>query len=155
MRLRHLTASALTILIACSLSRSEMAVPTSPFDRFGDIQCEDEMARLDNLAVQLQNSPADTAVITFYGGKKFRGRLPRRGDAAARASRMKPYLVGRRGVPSRQITVIDGGYREEWQVVIFIVPPGATSPTPDPTVPLKQIKFRKGTARARDFRCQI
>jgi hypothetical protein len=129
--------------------------PTSPFDRFGDIKCEDEMARLDNLAIQLLNSPSDRAVITFYGGKSSRGRLPRRGDAAARAARLKPYLVQRRGVPASQVIMIDGGYREEWQVVIWIVPPGVTPPPPDPTVPLKQIKFRKGTAHPRDFRCRV
>ena len=155
MHLPRVTTSALLILIACSFGRSEMPSPTSPFDRFGDIKCEDEMARLDNLAIQLMNNPADRAVITFYGGRRFRGRLPKRGEAVARAARMKPYMVQRRGVPANQVIVVEGGYREEWQVVIWIVPPGASHPTPDPTVPLKDIRFRKGKAHPRDFRCQI
>ena len=76
------------------------AVPvlgTSPrkFDEFGDINCEDEMARLDNFAIQLQQEPSWRGYIIFYGGRRFRGRLPRVGEAAARAGRMKPYLVNR------------------------------------------------------------
>ena len=132
-----------------------VAEPTRPFDAFGDIRCEDEYARLDNLAIQLQHNPTDRAVIEFYGGRRFRGRLPKRGEAAARAARIKPYLVERRGIPANQIIMVDGGYRDEWQVMIWIIPAGATIPTPDPWVPLKNIKFRKGKAHPRQFRCQI
>jgi len=113
------------------------------------------MARLDNLAVHLQNDPTSRAAITFYGGRLFRGRLPRRGDAAARAARIKPYLVNRRGIPAGQILLIDGGYSTEWNVIIWIVPQGAAIPTPNPMFTIDQIKFRKGKVRARDFRCNI
>jgi len=52
------------------------------FDEFGDINCEDEMARLDNFAIQLQNEPAAKGVMIFYGGRRFKGRLPKQGEAA-------------------------------------------------------------------------
>jgi hypothetical protein len=126
-----------------------------PFDTFGDGNCEDEMARLDNFAIQLQNEPSAKGLIVFYGGQHFRGRLPKRGEAAARAARLKPYLVERRGVPADQVIVMDGGYDQEWRVVLWIVPQGASLPTPNPTVPASEIRFRKGKVRARDYRCQI
>jgi hypothetical protein len=68
---------------------------------------------------------------------------------------MKPYLVQRRGVPARQVIVTDGGYDEDWHVVLWIVPPGASLPTPEPSIPAEKIKFRKGKASPREYRCEI
>src|SRR5215210_443882 len=88
------------------LSGSERAVifsadqPYTKFDEFGDVNCEDEMARLDNFVIQLQANPHTKGAIIYYGGKTFRGRLPRRGESTARAARLKSYLVLRRGVPA-------------------------------------------------------
>ena len=143
------------ILISPAMLGSVVQDPRK-FDEFGDINCEDEYARLDNFAVALQEMPNARGVIVFYGGKVFRGRLPRRGDAVARASRMKPYLVERRGIPASRIVVVDGGYAESWRVDLWILPPEAsTEYLALPTLSVDKIKFRKGTARARDFRCQI
>ena len=128
--------------------------PIRKFDEFGDLKCEDEYARLDNFAIQLQQEPAAKGVIIFYGGKTFRGKLPRRGDAAARAARLKPYLVQRRGIPTNRVVVIDGGYAEEWHVGIWVVPSGASMPT-NPSIPIEQIKFRKGRVNPRAYRCGV
>lgn len=125
------------------------------FEEFGDVNCEDEYARLDNFALNLQNSPAAKGVIVFYGGRRFRGQLPRRGDATTRAARLNSYLTQRRGIPKEQVIVIDGGYREAWYAELWIVPPGADLPVGSPTIPLKEMRFRKGKARPRDFLCQI
>ena len=127
--------------------------PIRKFDEFGDVNCEDEMARLDNFVLQLQNSPHAKGAIIYYGGKTFRGKLPRRGDAAARAARLKPYLVRRRGLPADRVIIINGGYAEEWHAELWVVYAGM--PTPDPARQFKPIKFRKGKAYPRDFRCQI
>lgn len=127
----------------------------SKFDEFGDIKCEDEMARLDNFAVHLQSGPGSKGVIIFYGGRRFRGRLSKRGEAAARASRTKTYLVQRRGIPADQVMVIDGGYAEEWHVEVWVVQPGATMPTAKPTVPAGEIKFRKGKPNPSDYECGV
>jgi hypothetical protein len=125
------------------------------FDEFGDINCEDEMARLDNLAVQVQSDPQTKAVIIFYGGKLFRGKLPRRGEAAARAARLKPYLVERRGIPADRVVVIDGGYAEEWHVDLWVLPKEIANPSTYFSIPADQIQFRKGKVSPRDYRCKI
>jgi hypothetical protein len=130
--------------------------PISKFDEFGDINCEDEYARLDNFAIQLQNTPSAQGYIIFYGGRRFRGRLPRVGEAAARAGRLKPYLVNRRGIPTDRVVVINGGYQESFVVELWIVPPGAEPPKPSTiTVPAKQIRFKKGKVNKRQFQCNI
>ena len=144
----------LAVLAFCVTGSAALA-PISKFDEFGDIKCEDEMARLDNFALTLQNGSANKGLIIFYGGRLFRGRLPRRGEAAARAARMKPYLVQRRGISTDQVIVIDGGYAEEWHAELWVVPPGATMPDPRPTIPAEKIKFRKGKPNPRDYQCRI
>ena len=143
------------MILAAGMAGSAPLQVGRAFDEFGDINCEDEMARLDNFAIQLQNEPSAKGLIVFYGGKLFRGRLPKRGEAAARAARLKTYLVQRRGVRADQVIMMDGGYDQVWRVVLWIVPPGATLPKANPTVPANEIKFRKGKVRARDYWCQI
>ena len=142
-------------VLAFSVTGSTSLAPISKFDEFEDVNCEDEMARLDNFAIQLQNQPSARGLIIFYGGRRFRGRLPKRGEAAARAARMKPYLVQRRGIPTDRVIVIDGGYAEEWHGTLWVVPPGTSMPTPRPTIPAGEIRFRKGKPSARDYQCQI
>ena len=152
--LRRFKAGAMISVVVFGLT-GFAASPIRKFDEFGDIACEDEMARLDNFAIHLLNEPSVKGLMIFYGGQRFRGRLPKRGEAATRAARLKPYLVQRRGVPSDQVIVIDGGYAKEWHVELWMVPAGASLVTPNPTVPADKIKFRKGKAHPRDFRCRI
>jgi len=149
-------ASLIMILGICVTGSPSTADPTRPFDEFGDIKCEEEMARLDNFAVQLQSEPSAKGLIVIYGGRRFRGRLPMQGEADARAARLKSYLVGRRGIPKDQIMVVNWGYTEDWHVQLWMVPHGATIPERETfTIPVKEIKFRKGKANPRDFRCHI
>jgi hypothetical protein len=145
----------LALLLPLIVVEASILIYPRKFDEFKDINCEDEMARLDNFALSLRETPDAKGVVVFYGGRRFRGRLPKRGDAAARAARLNSYLTHRRGIPTEQVILIDGGYREEWTTELWIVPSAATLPSPTPSVPPDKIKFRKGKARARDFRCQI
>ena len=129
------------------------------FDKFGSICCEDEMARLDNFAVHLQNQPEAQGYIIFYEGRRYsscyerRPRAPRRGEAQARAARMKPYLTDRRGLDAKRVTVIDGGYRAEWTAELWIVPKGSEPPRPSPTLEAKNIRFRRGRIPKREYEC--
>jgi len=146
---------AIAIVLVVSFGMTGFASDSFKFDEFGDINCEDEMARLDNYATQLQNQPSAKGVMIFYGGRRFKGRLPKRGEAAARAARLKPYLVERRGIPTNRVILIDGGYAEEWHVELWVIPQDVTNPSPSPTIPVEKIKFRKGKPNPRDYRCQI
>jgi hypothetical protein len=131
------------------------------FDKFGDICCEDEKAHLDNFAVHLQNEPESQGYIIFYEGRhygycyKYRPRMPRRGEAEARAARIKPYLVEMRGIDSNRIVVVNGGYREEWMAEFWIVPKGSTTPKPTPTLQPKDVRFRKGKIPKGAYACLV
>ena len=152
---RIITSALVLIIISPAILGSGVPTTTRLIDEFGDINCEDEMARLDNFALHLQNDPSAKGLIVFYSGRRFKGRLPKPGEAEARAARLRPYLVDRRGVPKDQVMLVGWGYTEDWHVQLWIVPRGAAMPERKPTIPAKEIKFRKGKVRPRDFRCQI
>lgn len=118
------------------------------FDEFGDVNCEDEIARLDNFAVVLQNAPQTQALIIIYGG-----RTGRRHEADARASRIKTYLVKSRGLNPQRIVTLNGGYQESLKVQLWQVVAGVNLkqiPT-FPTVQPKDVKFKRGTIKRRDY----
>jgi hypothetical protein len=130
-------------------------------DKFGNICCEDEMARLDNFANQLQSEPAAQGYIIFYEGRSYAScgskvaRIPRRGEAAARAARIRPYLTKTRGLNPDRIFIMNGGYREEWSAELWIAPPGATAPVPAPTLKANDIRYRKGRVGRRNYVCSV
>jgi PEGA domain-containing protein len=115
---------------ATSVTRKEIPQPECrPFDQFPSIAFDDTKARLDNLAIELQSAPDTTAYIIVYAG-----RTSRAGQADALGRRALDYLVEQRGVDSRRIVLINGGYRDEDFIEIFVCPPGAKAPVATPTV---------------------
>jgi hypothetical protein len=109
-------------------------IPPPPREgREFDVCCscsfDDQKARLDNLTVELQNDPSATAYIFGYGG-----RTSRPGEADRLVTRARDYLVNQRAIDPARIIVVNGGYREEDCVEMWIVPSGATAPQPRPTV---------------------
>jgi hypothetical protein len=100
-----------------------------PFDQFQSVAFDDDKARLDNLAIELQGAPDSQAYIMIYAG-----RTSRAGQADKLGARTTDYLVNQRGVDARRITVINGGYRDTDFIEIWICPPGAKTPQPTPTV---------------------
>jgi hypothetical protein len=90
------------------------------FDEYGNIKFNDEKARLDNYAIQLQNQPGAQGYILAYGSCA--------GEAEARAQRAKDYLVNTRGIDAGRLVTVDGGCRSDLSVELWIVPTGATPP---------------------------
>jgi len=97
--------------------------PTKKFDEYGNIKFNDEKARLDIYATELQNQPGTTAYILVYGSCA--------GEAQARADRAKGYLVNSRQIDAAKVVTIDGGCQPELRVQLWIAPSGGQPPTPD------------------------
>jgi len=95
------------------------------FDTYGNIRFNDEKARLDNFAIQLQNEPTSQGYIIGYGSCDAEG--------LTRANRAKDYLVNTRGIDASRLVTVDAGCLPELQVQLWIVPQGATPPTGDAT----------------------
>ncbi|HCX29762.1 MAG TPA: hypothetical protein DHU55_08340 [Blastocatellia bacterium] len=101
----------------------------SEFDTCCNCSYDDQKARLDNLAVELQNDPSTTTYLMAYAG-----RTSRAGESARLLARARDYLVTHRGVDASRINLINGGFREDDCVEVWVVPRGAVPPQPRPTV---------------------
>ena len=122
--------------------------PSKQFDVCCSCSFDDQKARLDNLGVELQNDPTATTYIIAYGG-----RTSRIGQADLLGARARDYLATNRGIDQSRITVMNGGFREEDCVELWIIPSGATPPQPTPTVqagdvrpaaPARPVRRRRG-----------
>ena len=107
---------------SCTVQVKQRVGPRK-FDEYGNIRFNDEKARLDNYAIQLQNNPSDRATIIGYGACD--------GEGLNRANRAKDYLVNTRGIDAGRIDTVDGGCRSELHVELWLVPSGATAPAAD------------------------
>ena len=94
------------------------------FDEFGDIMYSDLIARLDNLAVMLQNEPGTRGFIIVYRSRRDLPGLNNR-----LAIRAKQYMVNSRGVPKERVVTVDGGEAMCLTYELWVVEPGA-APTP-------------------------
>lgn len=121
-------------------------------DEFGDVQCEDYLARMDSAIIEAQNNPSNKVFVIVYEGKLTQRRYDRKGKsttyfvnppvgtAKARIRSMKRYLE-LRGDP-KNFVFIEGGSRGEFLVRLYLIPSGVKLPEPFPTQ--KKIKFGKG-----------
>jgi hypothetical protein len=137
---------------SCSTSAScTTSFPAAPqprkIDEYGNIRFNDEKARLDNFAIELQNDPTAQGYLICYGGR--RGRT---GEAQRRCDRAKDYLVNTRGISGDRIVTVDGGFKEDLTVELWVVPSGATAPTASPTVDPSEVKQAPAPRRRRGRR---
>jgi hypothetical protein len=110
-----------------------------PFDNFPSISFDDDKARLDNLAIELQNTPGAKAHIIVYGRRSSRP-----AQIETLVTRTRNYLVKTRGIDSDRVVVVSGGYRDRDTLEFFIVPQGANPPGATPGF---ETKPRKKAAR--------
>ena len=86
---------------SCEAGMRSQPLPWHPFDQYsGDLHFSDEIPRLDNLAVNLQNSPTAKGYIVVFPGE---GARP---DAVKqRARRARSYLTRRRGIDAARLVL--------------------------------------------------
>jgi hypothetical protein len=102
--------------------------PAKRFDEFPSIAHDDDKARFDNLAIELQNNPGATGYVIAYAGRNSRA-----GEADRMTKRAADYLTTTRGITRDRLVVINGGRRESNSFELWIVPKGAEPPRPTPS----------------------
>jgi PEGA domain len=108
--------------------------PPKRFDEFPSITFDDDKARLDNLAIELQNNPGSKGYIVAYAGRNSRA-----GEAERMGRRAIDYLTTTRGLSADRVVFVNGGYRETNSFELWLVPQGAQPPSPTPTLTPDQI----------------
>lgn len=102
-------------------------IKVDDFGRTGD--CETG-GRLDNFLIRVQENPDATGYIITYHG---RNALPADYEVIAYERIIKNHLTFRNQDASR-FTFLNGGFREELSIELWLVPSGASEPTPTDTV---------------------
>jgi hypothetical protein len=119
-------------LVAAEVKKSIVA---RDFDECNNCTFDDQKARLDNLAVELQNDPSTTAYIIAYGG-----RTSPVGQVQRLLTRAREYLTTQRNIDAARLVLVNGGFREADSVDLWLVPSGAAPPRATPTVQAGEIK---------------
>ena len=102
-------------------------VQCKKFDEFPAIAYNDEKARLDNYAIELQNDPTATAYVIVYPGQRGRA-----GEVQKHTTRIIDYLVNSRGINAQRIVTLVGPTRDELMVELWLCPQGANPPALGP-----------------------
>src|SRR5206468_11153356 len=98
---------------SCSFQVFKQEIPTcTKFDEYSDLKSNDEKARLDNFAIQLQQQPGSQGYYVIFGSCD--------GEADQRSQRAVDYLVNTRGIDRGRIMVVNGGCREHLTVELWI-----------------------------------
>lgn len=130
-----------TSTASCTLNVHWLA-PVRKFDEYGNIEDEDEMARLDYFSIELSKEAAAIGYMIAYAGRRAHVN-----EALARLERAKDYLVKTRAISIDRILIIDGGYRDELTVELYVVPSGSNPPVASPTVEAAEVQIIKNAPR--------
>ena len=125
------TAQAISMVAA----EEKKIIVAREFDECNNCTFDDQKARLDNLAVELQNDQSTTGYIIAYGG-----RTSPIGQVERLMTRARDYLIKQRGIDDSRLVVVNGGFREGDSVELWIVPSGAAAPRATPTVQAGDVK---------------
>ena len=141
------------VLLSLALCASAQNNEAWKFDDYGNTNCDDYRARLDNLLTELNNSPDSKGYVLVYEGDlevrsydkkgKFQGNKIVRSDVGTAKEVIifyRNHLFFRR-FPSERIVFVEAGFREKYSIQLWVVPNGADAPKPLPT--LKKLKQRK------------
>ncbi len=107
-----------------------LPAPPAPrrFDEFESSSFDDDKARLDAFAIELQNNPDAQGYIIMYQGTDKASE--RAGKVELLSKRTLDYLVTARGIDPRRIVITNWGTRPKTTYDLWVIPPGAQPPVP-------------------------
>jgi hypothetical protein len=108
------------------------------YNRFEEYSADTSRSKtreiLDAFAQHLKSNPSLKAFLISYGGKQSC-----RNEALLRARLATRYLLKMRGISSDRSVILNGGYREDWVVELWVGSSGAARPSPTRTMDRKQV----------------
>src|SRR5215212_1686423 len=112
------------------------ADPFFRFDAYGDLSSKLERERLDVVAAELLRRREAEAYLIAYAGK-----IAHKGEAGARATCARNYLIKKHHIEADRIQAIDGGYREIIEVEIYVEEKDGSIPLARPSVRPRAVKI--------------
>lgn len=109
-------------------------------DEFGRLPESDLRARFDAYLVALSQEPSYRGYTIIYGRRD----APRSLEAVRR---LLTNHIHFRNFDANRIKIVEGGYREQGGMQIWLLPPGVTQPQPQPTVDSKFVVKRPRSSR--------
>lgn len=164
------------LLLFFAFSVSAQNKEARPIDGFGEIACGAFQMRMGSILAELQNSPDSKIYVLYFGGRyrreysqwnqklrkydKLTLKYPHPDDGLNWAKAIPLFfenytpLKEHRDFVRDKIILINGGYREERQVEIWLVSKDGKLPEPIPSIDEKSIKFKaKKPYRIPNFAC--
>lgn len=154
----------ISILFLClAFTASAYSQEARKIDNFSKIACGEFQMRMDNILAELQNSPDSKIYVLYYGGRyrreysqwnqesrkyeKLNLKYPHPDDGINWAKAIPLFFENY--IPRKEfrdfvrdkIILINGGYREQTEVDIWIVPKNVKLPEPTLTIDEEFIKF--------------
>lgn len=119
---------------------------------FGNVNCEEYLAAVDVMIGQTNNLNSKIYVFVYEGKERrpvykngefvnYKSVLPQFGLVKARIKSMKKRLTYRKS-PLENYVFVNGGFRKDFGVEIWLIPNGVEPPKP--TLTLEKMKYRRG-----------
>ena len=109
----------------CFPAIDESTQRSTSFDQFALKAIDDTLARLDNYIIRLQQDDRWTGYMVLY-----RGRRASKNRMATYRRAIMRHVISTRAVPVRRIKLIDGGYRTEPEMELFLLTAELSPPEP-------------------------
>lgn len=109
----------------CFPTIDESTQRSTSFDQFALKSIDDALARLDNYIIALQQDDQWNGYMVLYRGR----RASKKRTATYRRAIMR-HVISTRAVPASRINLIDGGYRTEPEIELFLLTAELSPPEP-------------------------
>jgi hypothetical protein len=107
---------------------TEIGVYPLKLDEFSHLPYSDIAARMDSYFIQIANEPASTGYIVVYGGRQLNKKY------VAAVMKSLNQIMAFRKYDSTRVKIVDGGFREDMMVEVYLIPAGVEPPKPTPTL---------------------
>jgi len=108
-----------SVLLLCFVTVATFTKPPDviwrKFEELTKVSPQKNKEKLDALAVQLDNEDGAVAYLVSYAG-----RISCRREALTRARLVREYLASHGKVDPNRIKILDGGYRRDWLVELWV-----------------------------------
>ncbi len=111
---------------------------SSKIAEYGKVKPDEEKAFLDKFAAELEADPSAQGYIIAYGSPKG----PKM-EAFKAADNATQYIIKQRKVDAARLLPVDGGYREQFAIELWLIPSGADLPQATPTLDPSKLKQTK------------